>query len=81
MPEETTSKLTNNKVLWIDPPEGWRYGFPRALPEGIEGDAIIEWMIECGYPKEKMITHDTINTEKESISEHFYCGMWYEEKG
>jgi len=82
MPEETTSKLTNNKVLWIDPPEGWRYGFPRELPEGIEGDAIIEWMIECGYPKEKMITHDTINpTETESTAEHFYFRTWYEEKG
>lgn len=70
MPEETTSKPTD-KVLWIDPPEGWRYGFPRALPEGIEGDAIIEWMIECGYPKEKI----------EEYGEHFYCRTWYEEKG
>lgn len=69
MPEETTSKLTNNKVLWIDPPEGWRYGFPRAVPEGIE-DGIHEWMIKVGYPKEKM----------EAYGESFYCGMWYEEK-
>jgi hypothetical protein len=69
MPEETTSKPTN-KVLWIDPPEGWRYGFPRAVPKGIEGDAINEWMIKVGYPKEKM----------EAYGESFYCGMWYEEK-
>lgn len=68
MPEETTSKPT--KVLWIDPPEGWKHGFPREVPKGIEADAINEWMIKVGYPRAKM----------EAYGEHFYCGMWYEEK-
>lgn len=71
MPEETTSKPTNNKVLWIDPPEGWRYGFPRAVPKGIEcEESIIKWMIECGYPKKKI----------EEYGEYFFCNMWHEEK-
>tara|TARA_Y100000004_G_scaffold195394_1_gene262266 strand:+ start:547 stop:744 length:198 start_codon:yes stop_codon:yes gene_type:complete len=63
-------KPTNNKVLWIDPPEGWKYGFPRSVPKGVEGDAIVEWMIEVGYPKEDI----------EACGEHFLCRMWYEEK-
>jgi len=62
--------LNTTKVLWIDPPEGWRYGFPREVPEGIEGDAINEWMIEIGYPKEKI----------EEYGEYFHCRMMYEEK-
>lgn len=66
--EKTT--LNTTKILWIDPPEGWKYGFPREVPEGIERDAINEWLIEIGYPKEKI----------EEYGEYFHCRMIYEEK-
>jgi hypothetical protein len=73
--EKTTLNTTKVKrktkpTVWIDPPEGWIYGFPRPIPEGIEGDAINEWMIKVGYPKEKI----------EEYGEHFHCRMMYEEK-
>jgi len=41
----------------IDPPEGWRYGFPKPIP----GDMVIaseevfsEWLVENGYPSERL---------------------------
>ena len=40
------------KALMIDPPSGWRYGFPRPVPEDFfsEGFNFVDWLIECGYP-------------------------------
>ena len=39
----------------IDPPSGWRYGFPRPLPNGREvgpEETLEEWLVSWGYPKE-----------------------------
>jgi len=36
--------------MWIDPPEGWRYGFPKELPVP-EPRNIIEWLVAEGYPQ------------------------------
>lgn len=40
------------KTLMIDPPSGWRYGFPRPVPEAFfdEGFNFVDWLIDCGYP-------------------------------
>lgn len=35
----------------IDPPEGWKYGFPKHLPSDIENNGIIPWLISNGYPQ------------------------------
>ena len=35
------------KVRMIDPPEGWRFGFPKELPEGVD---LQEWLFGEGYP-------------------------------
>ncbi|WP_333885462.1 hypothetical protein [Sphingobium yanoikuyae] len=37
------------KVTMIDPPHGWRYGFPKPLTLG-EGQSLQDWLIENGYP-------------------------------
>ena len=42
------------KVTMIDPDEGWRYGFPKMLPNELKGKDITEWLIEKGYPIEKL---------------------------
>ncbi len=36
-------------MLIIDPPSGWRYGFPKPFtnPEGLP---VNEWLIKNGYP-------------------------------
>jgi hypothetical protein len=36
-------------TLYVDPPEGWRYGFPKAVPKDREAD-LLNWIIEQGYP-------------------------------
>jgi hypothetical protein len=39
------------KQKWIDPPGGWKYGFPKVLEEG---KSYKELLIESGYPEEDM---------------------------
>ena len=54
--------------MLIDPPMGWRYGFPKKLPTP-EPDNIVEWLISEGYPKAVI----------DSFGEHFYCRYICEE--
>jgi hypothetical protein len=43
------------KVLMIDPPEGWRYGFPKPVHEEFHtlGDDfdLGKWLLDQGYPE------------------------------
>lgn len=32
-----------------DPPEGWKYGFPKVIPEGVE---FFSYLLENGYPED-----------------------------
>jgi hypothetical protein len=36
-------------MILVDPPEGWRYGFPKELPEPPPED-LNAWLISKGYP-------------------------------
>jgi hypothetical protein len=36
----------------FDPPEGWRYGFPKTIPKDCK--SISEWLKECNYPEHLM---------------------------
>ena len=70
------------KVTICDPPSGWKYGFPRAVPEevmeklkyarqtGTNTTASTDWLIECGYPQSLI----------ESFGDHFYCRYWEQEE-
>ena len=53
-------------VLMIDPPSGWRYGFPKVLPEGV--DDVMKWIVESGYPQHEI----------DACGDHFYSRHWYE---
>lgn len=55
--------MKKNKLI-IDPPEGWKYGFPKEIPQGVKD--IKPWLIENGYPKELI----------DSYGEHFYYRYW-----
>lgn len=58
------------KVMMIDPPSGWKYGFPKVLPEVLpEGMNTIQWLVLMGYPQ----------SEIDSYGKHFHCRHWYEE--
>ncbi len=62
-------QTTMKKIIrMIDPPNGWAYGFPKAIPDDIpdlEG-ALLDWMIEEGYPEKDR------NVLK-------YCRFWHKE--
>ena len=50
----------------IDPPSGWKYGFPKELPNDIKLGGINDWLISEGYPKEVI----------DELGEYFHYRMW-----
>lgn len=37
---------------YVDPPGGWRYGFPKELPAKIKtNDQYADWLRKNGYPE------------------------------
>jgi len=55
-------------ITYIDPPSGWKYGFPKVLPEEAKR-RVREWLVEEGYPAREI----------ESYGEYFYCRYWSKE--
>ena len=39
-------------TLMIDPPSGWKYGFPKAKPE--DATDTIAWLLSEGYPQSEI---------------------------
>lgn len=39
--------------LWIDPPSGWKYGFPKIYDNQNDGPLEV-WLKDNGYPLEEM---------------------------
>ena len=55
------------KHLMCDPPEGWKYGFPRRVPMVWHDEKDIRpWILACGYPPEVM----------KSYGDHFNIRFW-----
>ena len=54
-------------ALMIDPPSGWRYGFPKVIPEERRNDSLV-WLVEQGYPQSII----------DDLNEYFYCRYWTE---
>ncbi len=55
------------KRLMCDPPEGWKYGFPKEVPymwQDVED--IRPWILSQGYPPEVM----------KSYGDHFHLRFW-----
>ena len=52
-------------ALIIDPPSGWKYGFPKPIPEDRRYDSLT-WLVEEGYPQELIV----------ELGEHFFCRYW-----
>ncbi|CAB4138434.1 hypothetical protein UFOVP331_40 [uncultured Caudovirales phage] len=55
----------------IDPPSGWKYGFPKPIPEDRKNDVLV-WLVEQGYPQ----------SEIDGLGEIFTncCRYWEEEE-
>lgn len=56
------------KVHMIDPPSGWKYGFPKAVPSPTPKD-MMAWLVSEGYPQ----------NEIDKMGDHFYCRHWEED--
>lgn len=56
------------KMLMVDPPSGWKYGFPRPMPAELrqDGVSVIPWLLENGYPQ----------AEVDACGAHFYVRYW-----
>lgn len=54
-------------LVYIDPPSGWKYGFPKRMPEGVKD--VHTWLIDNGYPKDII----------DQLGDSFYFRMWREE--
>jgi hypothetical protein len=52
-------------ALIIDPPSGWKYGFPKPIPEDRRYDSLT-WLVEEGYPQHLI----------DDLGEHFFCRYW-----
>ena len=57
-------KNMDNKI-WVDPPNGWVYGFPKLWDKQLNPD-FMAWLIAEGYPK----------SEIDSYGKHFYVRQW-----
>lgn len=54
-------------VMMCDPPSGWKYGFPKPLPEDYPVDeSIVPWLISEGYPQHEI----------DDCRDTFYCRYW-----
>jgi hypothetical protein len=51
----------------IDPPSGWKYGFPKILPENRKED-VKSWLVEQGYPQSLILEY----------GDYFACRYWTE---
>ena len=54
-----------SRVLMCDPPSGWKYGFPKPVPEDLT--STLAWLVSEGYPQ----------SEIDACGDHFYC-RYYE---
>jgi hypothetical protein len=55
-------------VTYVDPPSGWKYGFPKPIPSDRRED-LIAWLLENGYPQQEI----------DACGKYFYC-QFCEEK-
>lgn len=55
--------------IYVDPPSGWQYGFPKVYDPDTDGD-VMKWLVESGYPQELI----------DSFGEHFYTRQWYQDE-
>lgn len=52
-------------VVWMDPPSGWRYGFPKLYDCQADQD-LYDWLVAQGYPQQEI----------EAMGEYFFMRSW-----
>lgn len=56
-------------VLVVDPPEGWRFGFPKIVPEWLKPEDMDAWIVQQGYPR----------SMRDSGCRELIYRLWYQE--
>jgi hypothetical protein len=56
--------------VWVDPPAGWRFGFP-AVWDSSEEPNVVKWILDKGYPEELV----------KEYGEYFYVRQWEWKEG
>jgi len=51
--------------MYIDPPSGWKYGFPKVYDRDTDGDCT-KWLLANGYPQKEI----------DSCGDQFHVRMW-----
>lgn len=52
-----TRMTKRTKRVFIDPPSGWKYGFPKPAPENMREmtqEQLHEWFVANGYPRSEI---------------------------
>jgi hypothetical protein len=61
---------TKKMVTMIDPPSGWKYGFPKVLPQRFDTwEEQRAWLVSEGYPQKEI----------DACGDHFYSRYWEQE--
>jgi hypothetical protein len=56
-------------VKIVDPPSGWRYGFPKIMPRGLKTEEEkTQWFLDNNYPRDLI-----------DINMLSHCRSWYVE--
>ena len=42
-------EIQGEHMIWVDPPEGWKYGFPAIYDPDTDGQ-LSDWVVRKGYP-------------------------------
>lgn len=53
---------------YVDPPEGWRFGFPKVWDDETDGDWET-WIVDQGYPVTDLIKYSRMWEYKEDDSQ------------
>jgi len=56
------------KKTYVDPPSGWKYGFPKVYNEETDGD-MTKWLLANGYPQKEI----------DSCGDYFFIRRWEED--
>ena len=62
---EDAPKWQPSARMWVDPPSGWRFGFPKVWDKEKHED-FQSWLVAEGYPEKEI----------KKMGEYFHCRFW-----
>ena len=50
--------------VWIDPPSGWRWGFPRIYDRVEHGDDVLAWLVQQPWVITIPMSHNPVHLQQ-----------------